>query len=131
MKTLFIILILLPAIFSGCGLLTSDPDWIVGKLHSREVEIPPEASLGEPIVFIVKSSFSNPCWKFNGFVITQSGFDVIVTPYKKIPNKSQICSAVMVDVSEGGRFRPVIPGEYRFHFWRADTLSLDYVVTVR
>lgn len=131
MKTLFILIILLPAIFSGCGLLGIDNDWIVEKMHTQEAEIRPEASLGEPIVFIVKSSFSNSCWKFNRFAIEQSGFDVMVTPYKKLPNKSTVCFDVMVDVSEAGQFTPVIPGEYRFHFWRADTLTLEYTVIVR
>jgi hypothetical protein len=129
MKTSSIVIVLLVAIFYGCGLLESD--WIVERMRTQDVEIPPEVNMGESIVFTVDSYLPDTCWKFRRLRIISSGFDVYVTPYMMRSRNETICFLVCTPIAEEGVFTPVFPGEYRFHFWHSDTLSLDYTVIVR
>jgi len=131
MKTSPIVIALLIAIFCGCGLLGSNSEWIEEKMHTDAVEIAPDGLIGEPINFIASSTFGDACWEFSRFRTISSGFDVYVTPYARRPAKEVACATVMTTVSGEDRFIPQFPGEYRFHFWRSDTLSLDYTVNVR
>ncbi|UCE67420.1 MAG: hypothetical protein JSU85_05235, partial [Candidatus Zixiibacteriota bacterium] len=100
-------------------------------MYTREAELPPDARIGEPIVFTIKSYLHNSCWKFSRLRIVSSGFDVYVTPYRKRLIEERACLEVITGVAEEGVFIPVFPGEYKFHFWRSDTLALDYTVDVR
>lgn len=131
MKTSSIVIVLLVAIFCGCGLLGTDSNWIEEKMYTREVEFPPEGRIGEPIVFTVKSYLPNTCYSFSRLRIVSLGFDIYVTPYMKQSKDEIICYDVITDVAEAGEFTPVFPGEYRFHFWRPDTFALEYAVDVR
>jgi hypothetical protein len=131
MKTSSMVIVLLAAIFCGCGLLGSDSEWEEEKMYTDTVEIPSDGQVGEPINFIASSVFGDDCWEFSRFNISPSGFDVYVTPYARRPAKRVICATVMTTVSGEGQFTPHVPGVYRFHFWRSDTLSLDYTATVR
>jgi hypothetical protein len=131
MKTSSMVIVLLIAIFCGCGLLGSDSDWIEERMYTQEAELPPYARLGRPIVFTVHSYLPNTCWHFSRLQVASSGFDVYVTPYKKRSPEDIVCLEVITGVIEEGQIIPVLPGAYRFHFWRSDTLSLDYIVIVR
>ncbi len=131
MKTLFIVIVLLLPVFGGCGLLVDDPEWIEEKMYTTEAELPPDARMGEPIVFTVKSYLHNSCWEFSRLRTVSSGFDIFVTPYRKCLIEERVCFEVITGVAEEGIFTPVFPGEYRFHFWRSDTLALEHIVVVR
>jgi hypothetical protein len=131
MRTSFTAIALLVAIFCSCERSVKNSEWVEEKMNTNEVELPPSGRVGDPINFITTSIFGDDCWEFSRFNIISSGSDVYVTPYAKRPAKRVVCATVMTTVSGEGRFTPRFPGEYKFHFWRSDTLSLDYTVTVR
>lgn len=131
MKTSFSVIFLSATILCGCGHLFNDPDWIEEKMYSEAAELPPGGQVGEPINFIVTSYFGDDCWQFSRFKIVPSGLDVHVTPYAKRLAKETICATVITAVSGESRIIPVVPGEYRFHFWQSDTQTLDYTVIVQ
>jgi len=131
MKTSSAVIVLLMALLCGCGLLGTDSDWIEEKMYTTEAELPPDARLGEPIVFNAKSYLANSCWKFSHLRTVSSGFDVYVTLYMKRSVEETICLEYITGVAEEGQFTPRLPGEYRFHFWRYDTPALEYSVVVR
>jgi hypothetical protein len=131
MKTLFTAIVLLAGIIYGCERSVKNTEWVEEKMYTKEVDLPPNGQVDDPINFTVTSTFGDDCWEFSRFSVIPSGSDVYVTPYAKHLVKRLICATVMTDVSGEGRFTPRIPGEYRFHFWRSDTLSLDYTVIVQ
>lgn len=131
MKASTAVIILSMAFINGCGHHVSEPNWILEKMYTSEVEIQPAATAGEPLFFTVKSGFPNTCWQFSHLRIVSSGFDVYVTPYMKRPIGEMVCLEFATPVAEEGQFVPVFPGVYRFHFWRFDSFSLNYTVTVQ
>lgn len=131
MKTSSAVIVLLMALLCGCGLLGTDSNWIEEKMYTREAELPLDARIGEPIVFTVMTYLPNTCYSFSRLRIVSSGSDVYVTPFMKRSREETICYDVITGVAEEGQFVPVFRGEYRFHFWRPDTLALEYAVVVR
>jgi hypothetical protein len=133
MKTSSVIIVLLIVLFCGCGLLMNDHEWIEEKMYTTVAELPPDAGIGEPIVFNAKSYLANSCWKFSHLRTVSSGFDVYVTLYMKRSIEETICLEYITGVAKEGQFTPVFPGEYRFrfHFWRSDTSTLEHTVVVR
>lgn len=131
MKTSFAAIVLLVAIFCSCERSVKNPEWVEEKMHTDEVELPPNGHVGEPINFIATSIFGDDCWEFSRFNIIPSGLDIYVTPYAKRLAKEIACATVMTAVSGEGQFTPAVPGEYRFHFWQSDTQTLDYTVIVQ
>jgi hypothetical protein len=130
MKASIPAIVLLFAILCSCDRSVDNHEWIVEKMYTTEAELPQTGSVGEPIVFTAISRFGDSCWEFSHFKTSRSGYDIYVTPYAKRLAKEIICAAVMTTVSGEGKFTPNIQGEYTFHFWRSDTISLDYTVTV-
>ena len=130
MKTVFL-LILLPVIIVGCAQSPQGPEWIEREMYTIEADLPSSAVVGEPVIFTLRSSTPNSCWKFSHIVINSLGHDVFVTAYMKRNPEDIICLTVVTPVVEEGAYIPKFPGECRFHFWRSDTLTLDYTVFVQ
>ena len=128
MKTVFLLFILLPVIIFGCAQLVDGPDWIEEKMYTSEADLPSSAVVGEPVIFTLRSGLPNSCWKFSRIGINSSGYDVFVAAYMKRSPEDLVCLDVVTPVAEEGAYIPEFPGEYRFYFWRSDTLTLDYTV---
>lgn len=128
MKTVFLLFILLPVIIVGCAQSPEGLEWIEEKMYTTEADLPSSAVAGEPVIFTLRSWLPNSCWKFSHIGINSSGFDVFVTAYMKRSPEDLVCLTVVTPVAEEGSYIPEFPGEYRFHFWRSDTLTLDYTV---
>lgn len=134
MKTVFLLFILLPVIIVGCAQspdgpkLPDSPEWIEKKMYTTEADLPSSAVAGEPVIFTLRSGTHNACWKFSHIGINASGNDVFITAYMKRSPEDFACADVGTTVVEEGAYFPEFPGEYRFRFWRSDTLTLDYTV---
>jgi hypothetical protein len=128
MKTVSLLFILLPVIIVGCAQSPKGPEWVEEEMYTLEADLPSSAVAGEPVIFTLRSWLPNSCWKFSHIRINSSGYDVFVTAYMKRSPEDLVCLTVVTPVAEEGAYIPVFAGEYRFHFWRSDTLSLDYTV---
>jgi hypothetical protein len=130
MKTQFMGLL----IFAGLALTCSKPHesarWIRVPWFSESVTIPNTIEFGRAIEFEVKSWAGNACWSYSHLEITSHRFDVYVKPFAKRDSRQIVCFAVIVHFDMPGYFTPLLPGDYRFHFWQSDTTSFDTTVTV-
>ena len=131
MKSAFLFFILLPLIIVGCAQSPAGPEWIEEEMYTREADLPSSAVVGEPIIFTLRSWLPNSCWKFSCIRIYSLGHDVFVTAYMKHNPEDIICFDVVTPIEEERAYIPKFRGECRFHFWRSDTLSLDYTVYVQ
>lgn len=131
MKASILVIVILFAIICSCDRSVDNHEWILEKMYTNEAELPQTGSVGEAIIFTVKSYLTDSCRKFSHLEIAPSGFDIFITPYMKHSTEELVCLAVVTGIAEDGQFTPGQPGQYTFHFWRSDTLSLDYAVTVQ
>ena len=131
MKTVFLLFILLPVIIVGCAQSPDGPDWIEEKMYTLEASLPDSAIVGQRIRYSVRSYLPSTCWEYDRFEMSSSGLDVFVSLFMRRNPDDLICFDVVTPVVIEGIFRSKRPGDYEFHFWRRDTLSLDDTVVVR
>lgn len=116
--------------FTGCSLFMTETEWNYYLMRPHSVLSIESGGVRTPIVFKISSSLNTPCNEYSHSDIDQDNFDISVKFYQK-SEKSIRCTAVMVDTVIHWGFMPESAGEYRFHFWKSDSTSLDTAVVVR
>jgi hypothetical protein len=123
-------LIIVSVLFAGCSLFPHDSDYEYYTMYPQEVAAADHGGIGDDISFEIESAFNSSCGEYSHAEIRRSNFDLFVKFYQR-RKRETVCATVMVPTRIRWRYNPVTAGEYRFHFWRSDSTSLDTTILVR
>lgn len=117
------------SIFSGCSIFGHGTEWTYSPMYPDSLTISGSMIVNDRILFELDSAFNSPCNEYSHAELKQNANDIYVKFYQR-RDKSTICATVMVPTQISWSYTPLMPGDYRFHFWQSDTTSLDTTVTV-
>lgn len=114
---------------SGCSIFGDGTDWIYSPMYPDSLTISGSMRVNDSILFELDSFLSTPCDEYSHAELKRDANDIYVRFYQR-RDKSTMCITVIVPTQISWSYTPLMPGDYRFHFWQSDTTSLDTTVTV-
>lgn len=133
-NNLVIIFIVLPTtailILLSCSLLSKDSKWTYGPMIASEIskiEIDSARGIAE---FQIKSAFNSGCSEFSHVESASENNYRFVKFYQK-RERDRYCTTEMVDTEIIWIADGLSPGQYKFHFWRSDSTSLDTTIVLQ
>jgi hypothetical protein len=123
-------------VLTGCDILWNifgppkDDQFIVKRVYPHAIEN--TAVQGLNIAFQVVCVVGDPCWfpSHNEFATKNNGQDIYVSVYAK-RDKKAVCPQVISIIKPIVKYSVKTVGEYRFHFWKSDTTTMDTTIVVR
>lgn len=118
-----LLFLFLPFFLISCSEPEQEKETRITPAHTiREITI-----LDNSAIFTVSCAIPTPCWEFHSYDVITSNNDYYITFYVKSTDQS-VCPQYIsslnayynVDVNESG--------EYRFHFYKTDSSSIDTTI---
>ncbi len=118
------------SILSGCSIFGHGTEWRYSPMYPDSLTISGSMIVNDRILFEFDSSLNTPCNEYSHAELKRIANDIYVRFYQR-SEKSAICTMVMVPAQISWSYTPLMPGDYRFHFWQFDSTSFDTTVTVQ
>ncbi len=117
------------SIISGCSIFGHGTEWTYSPMYPHSLTISGSLIVNDRILFALDSSLNTPCYEYSHAELKQNANDIYVRFYQR-SDKSSICTMNIVPTQISWSYTPLMPGDYRFHFWQFDSTSFDTTVTV-
>ncbi len=115
---------------SGCSLFEDNHGRGIRPMYPVSVSIEQTGSPDHLITFTIESNLNDGCSLYSHATTIRDGYDVYIGLFQK--RDSQLyCTDAIVRTTVICNYNPPAGGDYKFHFWRSDSTSLDTVVMVR
>ncbi len=116
-------------ILSGCSIFGHGTEWIYSPMYPHSLAISGSMIVNDRILFELDSYLNTPCNEYSHAELKRNANDIYVKFYQR-REKGTVCATVMVPTQISWSYTPLMPGDYRFHFWQFDSTSFDTTVTV-